>query len=225
MIENTSNYSYIQLPRNFQFISRLPARFKMIVLSSGNQTGSGQWFEVNIEGHTLNILSKTSLVVSQKYIVEKSSPLSLKVISESEVVEKITENEESPIVEIKINEVVVDKPSQNQESWASSLADFLTSIVIYDEKEEKNISYKSDSPNRVSFEFSLPNSLKKIKGLVHKKESSNNTVYLHIDETPMTDEAFSEELKLFLVGLNVSQVSLISKDMYERLALGINTIS
>ena len=73
---------YLNLPRNYSFIHRLPLEFEMVVLQKGNTTDDGTWHLIQIEEHELNILSRAELIPGAKYKIKKRSNLVLEIITE-----------------------------------------------------------------------------------------------------------------------------------------------
>lgn len=92
----------IELPRNFQFIQRLPEHFEMTVLSEGNITGQTQWYEVIIASHHLNILSRINLVAGKTYTIKKKSPLKLEVLGEAP--------RQNPFTGVRLESIEPDQP-------------------------------------------------------------------------------------------------------------------
>jgi len=74
--------NYLNLPRNYNFIHRLPNEFEMVVCRKGNATNDGTWYLIQIEEHELNILSEAELEPGAKYRIQKRSNLVLEIITE-----------------------------------------------------------------------------------------------------------------------------------------------
>jgi len=74
--------SYLHLPRNYSFIQRLPLTFEISIIQERNTIEEGTWYEVQVENHTLNILSKTKLNVNGKYLIKKRSNLVLEIVKD-----------------------------------------------------------------------------------------------------------------------------------------------
>ncbi len=80
MIRGNTEPVFFQLPRNFLFFQRLPARFSMVVLKAGNETPKGRWYEVEIRGQQLNLLSRVPLKPGSSVLVEKHGDHELKLL-------------------------------------------------------------------------------------------------------------------------------------------------
>ncbi|MES0489486.1 MAG: hypothetical protein ABUK01_05795 [Leptospirales bacterium] len=74
--------NYLNLPRNYSFIHRLPFEFEMVVRKKGNATNDGTWYLIQIEEHELNILSQAELTPGTIYRIQKRSNLVLEIITE-----------------------------------------------------------------------------------------------------------------------------------------------
>lgn len=70
----------LRLPRNYQFIQRLPKTFTLLVLKEGNKRGDAVWYLVDINGHRLNILSKEKLGAQKRYLIQKRNNLLLAIV-------------------------------------------------------------------------------------------------------------------------------------------------
>ena len=100
----------IELPRNFQFIHRLPEMFEMSVLTAGNIVGQTRWYEVLIAGHHLNILSRVDLAAGKNYQIKKRGPLKLEVLGEAP---------KSPFTGILLEPIEPDSPLPGPEPGAA----------------------------------------------------------------------------------------------------------
>ncbi|MDH4200351.1 MAG: hypothetical protein OEV66_08240 [Spirochaetia bacterium] len=70
---------YIQLPRNYNFIARLPEYFEIEILRKGQATSDGIWYYVRIQNHELNLLSRVDLREGMKYQIRKKGPMALEL--------------------------------------------------------------------------------------------------------------------------------------------------
>ena len=68
---------FTPVPRNYAFFKRLPETFRITVLEEGNSIESGTWYYVEINGHNLNLLSQTKLIVGDSFLVRKEHTLKL----------------------------------------------------------------------------------------------------------------------------------------------------
>ena len=66
--------------RNYSFFKRLPLRFYIEVLGYVRTTNRGNWYHCKINGHSLHILSQVELHKEKFYLVEKVSPLEIRVV-------------------------------------------------------------------------------------------------------------------------------------------------
>ena len=71
-----------RLPRNYQFLNRLPEEFDLTVSHRVNEIEDGIWFYVRIGEHELNLLSKIELIPEKRYRVRRKDHLTLELISE-----------------------------------------------------------------------------------------------------------------------------------------------
>jgi hypothetical protein len=70
---------YLELPRNYGFISRLPDEFELKVIKKGNVTSEGTWYNGLIGNHDINLLSKVNLVEGHYYKIHKKDNLTLEL--------------------------------------------------------------------------------------------------------------------------------------------------
>jgi len=85
----------IGLPRNYQFISRLPLDFKIQVIKTINSTKDGIWYFCRVQGHELNILSQVKLKEGRSYTIHKKDNITLELVDkkgESEIDEEPDRN-------------------------------------------------------------------------------------------------------------------------------------
>lgn len=70
------------LPRNFEFIRRLPARFEILVIGKGAVRPEGSTFEIEIMGQRLTLRSKVDLKPGARYELEKQSATEFRISRE-----------------------------------------------------------------------------------------------------------------------------------------------
>lgn len=75
---NFSQYT-LRLPRNYNFISRLPEYFEVLVLKKNNITPEGTWYLCIVKNHELNILSQIDLKEGEKYTIHKRDHMTLEL--------------------------------------------------------------------------------------------------------------------------------------------------
>lgn len=216
------NFFSIQLPRNFNFISRLPARFNMLVLSKSNQTEKGIWYKVVIGGQELNILSKRKLEIGKHYVVEKKSKLELIVKEDTKATQQSKE--------------LLSATSSADHSQAQKLYDFssLFSLSRYDislftahlisllsvHDEQPHIEKNNDE--NFYFEKTIAN--QEISG-VFKKVQDKWLLYLSLPPNFLKESNIAEELNETMFGLPVKKIFLTSKENIHGLYKGIDIFS
>ncbi len=209
----------IELPRNFSFLSRLPSRFMLGILSEGNQTPKGIWYQVNIMGHTLNLLSRQKLTAGKSYLVEKKSPLVIKVLEEKDAAwEKI-----SPSA-LKKEEIPTD-----QEKWQLSfedlsgnfnLGDFLNALGIHFLQDEAGAEIY---PEKGAWRFSIrPLAEDPLMGVFLLRPDG---VHLYLSSTPEGQEFLGQhldEIKHLLADLDIKKVDVVDEQKLNTLKAGID---
>ncbi len=97
----------IRLPRNYRFIQRLPRTFPLQVIQEKNRRPDGTWYEVDILGHRLNILSREPLKPFHQYLIQKRSSLLLAIVME--IKHENLEGGQENIVPIEISAETFDR--------------------------------------------------------------------------------------------------------------------
>ena len=73
----------VLFPRNLAFFQRLPARFEILVLARGEKTANGTFYELQVAGQKLTLLSKVDLKNGSRYELEKTGDLTFKIVREN----------------------------------------------------------------------------------------------------------------------------------------------
>lgn len=219
------NFLSIQLPRNFNFISRLPARFNMLVIAKGNVTAKGIWYKVNIGKQELNILSKRELKIGKQYVVEKKSKLEL-VIKEDVKSAKQDEGKNSKINSLAEN---LQSARVNDSSSLFSFSQYsialftaqLISLLYIQEQEQMLIEKNNDK----SFYFQKKIANQEITG-VFKKAQEKWLLYLALPKNYFEQsDSFENELNEAMFGLPIEKIFLTSRENVNGLSKGIDIFS
>ncbi len=199
--------SVLQLPRNFSFFQRLPARFKMVVLAEGNQTADGRWYKVDISGHVLNLKSKSPLKAGQQLLIEKQTALELKVVENL--------SEKNPVVEQAAVTGRAGEPEAPMSQMVDQLLNLdgllsLASLLLLEV--QPGVTEISSRGRQIQFSLPLLNQQRKIEGIFREKENGWQ-LFIAAPEA-LQNEQLEDELADFLKGLPVLEVCLTS---YEHL--------
>lgn len=221
MITGSSSY-YIELPRNFSFISRLPSRFMLGVISEKNITPKGIWYEVMIAGHKLNILSRRKLTEGKNYLVRKKGGIYLEVVDEKSINEKnsIKEKPEPfkmPKTDRSATEKITSRSLISFEDIVSdfNFIDFLTSMAVLSMNEEESLSIRNTSG---TIRFSIrPIILDHLDG-VFMKDTDGYRLYLSSTEKGQSHLLkHMKSLTALLEDLNIKSIHVVSKSRLDSL--------
>jgi hypothetical protein len=69
----------LRLPRNYNFITRLPEYFEAKIIKKQNTTDEGSWYLCIVKTHELNILSQIELKEGQTYTIHKRDHMTLEL--------------------------------------------------------------------------------------------------------------------------------------------------
>lgn len=215
------SHSFIELPRNFQFISRLPSRFLISVLSEKNVTPKGIWYEIIVDGHKLNILSHRKLVSGKKYLVQKKGSIYLEVVDEKSKNENIKESNTK-----KISSTLKDANSLQKSVQGATISfedlvsdftflDFFTSMAVTALKEEENLSISQDV---YKVRFSIrPMLLDFISG-VFMKEQDGYRLYLTSTQRGQSFlKRYTKNLNDLLNDLKIKSIHIIPESKLDHL--------
>ncbi|GEM_PF-2589613 len=220
----------IELPRNFSFISRLPSRFMLGILSEGNQTPKGIWYQVNIMGHTLNLLSRQKLTAGKSYLVEKKSPLVIKILEEKDPVQKNqpadkTLEGKNATSALKQEEI----PAASMEKWQLSFEDLSGNFNMGDFLNALGIHFLQDEagteiyPEKGAWRFSIrPLAEDPLMGVFLLRPDG---VHLYLSSTPEGREFLGqhlEEIKHLLDDLDIKKVDVVDEQKLNSLKAGID---
>ena len=73
----------LRLPRNYNFISRLPDVFEVKIIKKVNTIPEGTWYLCTVKEHELNILSQIKLVAGKSYKIRKKDELTLELLGKN----------------------------------------------------------------------------------------------------------------------------------------------
>ncbi|MCS6985702.1 MAG: hypothetical protein NZM25_11330 [Leptospiraceae bacterium] len=185
------------LPRNFAFVKRLPNKFEALILAQHNSTPRGRWYEVEILGQKLNLMSQIELPLHKKVVLEKDGLFKLRLVqvmeekNEGESISKLCEN-----VFIKAVDVLPEDPLV---------------LLFLQQVHEEGGSRLWEKRSRI-YRFHHPLE-EKLQGVFHEY---NGTWHLLLPK-----EFFSladvEKLELLLKDCRISQIKLIPKEELEKI--------
>lgn len=115
-------------PRNFLYLSRLPARFEILVVARGAAQPKGVAFELEISGQRLVLNSKAELKVGARYELEKISATEFKLLRqvterEGETIPSlpVEKNQKDRLSDTNISSIINDVRSLPQDLLALKL--------------------------------------------------------------------------------------------------------
>ena len=211
---------FVQLPRNFNFIQRLPSRFLMTVLSAGNKTDKGQWYKVQIGNQILNILSKPNLKHGQKVLIEKNANNpTLKIVKENVAVKENAIHE------------TIGKATEKETTVSNHYdIDFQSIGILVHQlyvtlNDNSNIDFEvSSKSNNVPFSFKL-NELDEAEGLFLRSGSNYKLILTlsdSLEKKLQGEKHIAAQIQDLLSDLNISAVQITDKKHLESLKTGLN---
>lgn len=211
----------VKLPHNFQFIHRLPARFKMLVLKIQNHTSKGTWYKVEIDKQQLHILSRRPLQVGEKYVIEKKSSLELNVVEKinSTLLEQESQKTTRSEIAPESNRQQILESSQ---SLPVLVANLLSLWYIAQKDSKKNLELSAITST--SFYFQKKLSSDEVAG-VFKKVDQGWLLYLSLPQKYQNEKQIANKIHLALFGLPIKNVFLVEKENLDGLAVGIDLFS
>ena len=87
----------VLFPRNLAFFQRLPARFEILVLARGEKTANGTFYELQVAGQKLTLLSKVDLKNGSRYELEKTGDLTFRIAREKPFEDEMTGDSPKPV--------------------------------------------------------------------------------------------------------------------------------
>lgn len=211
----------IKLPHNFQFINRLPARFKMLVVQVQNHTDKGTWYKVEIDKQQLHILSRRSLQAGEQYLIEKKSSLELNVVEKIKLLSKEKESKQVARSETNL-ESNRQQVLQNSESLPVFMAHLLSLLYVSQKSSQKEQSISAINPNSFYFQKKIDTS--EVAG-VFKKMDQGWLLYLSLPLPLQAETDIAKKIHLALFGLPIENVFLVEKESLPSLAGGIDILS
>ena len=205
---------FVQLPRNFNFIQRLPSRFLMTVLSAGNKTDKGQWYKVQIGNQILNILSKPNLKHGQKVLIEKNANNpTLKIVKENAIHETVGKAIET--------ETTV---SNHYDIDFQSIGMLVYQLYVT-LNDNSNIDFEvSGKSNNVPFSFKL-SELDEAEGLFLRSGSNYKLILTlsdSLEKKLQGEKHLAAQIQDLLSDLNISAVQITDKKHLESLKTSLN---
>lgn len=185
------------LPRNFAFLQRLPHRFEARVLSLASETTRGKWYEVEINGQKLHLLSKVDLPIGKNVLLEKTQNKNLKLVDSQ--IEKFSFKETEPMKEFFL-----------WQSFPKTFLEFLQAIFIQEWINDKGKIQKE--PHLAIYRF-MDNKDSKLRGIFYQKQEK---WILFLPESAFEQRDISI-LKTWLSDLGISQIFLVSDERFNQI--------
>lgn len=222
----------IQIPRNFPFIARLPARFQMLVLEENNTTAKGTWYRVKIDGQELTILSRIHLHKGQKYAVEKKSDNELKIaklFSKESATEKTMSKIKGHQTQKDVWHHATTHSQNEQENLAALLHLSQQDFSLFTAHLLSLLAFPSDSQKLLKqnqqgdFYFQTQWNSQQVNGMFKKREH-NWQLYLSLPTSLLgaDTEKARDELQGAMFGLPIEKVVLTSFETIKSLSGGVN---
>jgi len=210
---------YIELPRNFLFIKKLPIKFLLDVLSETNKTSKGIWYKVKINNHQLNILSESKLKIGKKYSIEKQEGTKLKIINE------ILLSSEKEEIE-KISQKIVSKENLFTQEIIKTdytnmfFADFFTALTVsFMQQNSDNINIEEENNN---YFFTFNNFENPVEGVFVNNKNSWKLYFCFDYIKENNKKEIQNKLKELLFDLSISDIVFTNSSHIQSLKTGIH---
>ncbi len=195
------------LPPNFAFLSRLPARFQILVVGRGAEKNGVPVFEIEIQGQRLALPSRVPLIPGKRYELEKISETEFRIVAEK------SEPEREAAKGISGSKPDEAGFSSVAELFAGDSRFSAADLVILRLMEEAGKGLQVLG-GKFAFDFTGEFEL---RGLFHPHTDGTYTLFL---SGARADTTLAAAMSKELASLRITGVRILAQEVFDHLASG-----